>query len=266
MTTEEKIADRMREEVCLRGMKGPGIIWVGAKIKKPDVLDQPTYIRWHDEVILPRTLAMSAFPSAVRTIPQDQSSEWTSVCILPTPDLASFESEEFHKAIGEVQASNILPDGSLFRDLIDFDCRFYKLQGTFEHVKHITLESTKCMMVSGWDLRDEGYEAEFEEWYYRRRHPMMTGVTGYLRSSCYKLDRGLWTSGDGSELPCSDWLEITEFDTPLVDVASLAAELKEYEDEMCEIMANLVFSSDVYEVRKSFGDKTLFHGVGRVSN
>ncbi|KXJ97307.1 hypothetical protein Micbo1qcDRAFT_7032 [Microdochium bolleyi] len=254
------------DDARLQGMKGPGLLWVASKIKKPDLLDWTTFLKWYDEEVFPQAIDMSMVPSGLRSTARDQSNEWWNLCLSPVTDFAYFQTDEFQQAMADDNKNKLLPAGGKYHDLVDFDCRFYNIQSTFEHGNQTTLESTKCLMVSQWDFRADMEESEFDGWYYSQHLPMMGGVPGFLRSSRYKLDHGLWTSGDGAELPCPDWVEVNEFDTMDIDVYYILEAAAKQSEQMHDIMAKTTFSIDVYRVEKLFGDKTFFHGFGRPSS
>ncbi|KAH7040892.1 uncharacterized protein B0I36DRAFT_16502 [Microdochium trichocladiopsis] len=275
----------------LKDLKGPGLLWVGSKIKKRDLLSWPTFLSWYDTEMLPAMVGLKGIRSAMRSTARDQSEEWPTLCIFVMDDLSYLHTPEVDE--GMPGKSKFLPGGGQYMDLADFDCRFYNILSSYEPAGETTMgmlpdrtlppsraasadvgegplaaadshaEKTRCLLIVTWDFRAEVAQEEFDEFYYKAHNPMMTKFGGFLRSTRYKLDHGWWSSGDGAELPCPDWLQICEFSTLDIDKEAILEQNATQSEKLLEIISKTIFTIEVYTVDKMFGDKTMFHGWGR---
>lgn len=113
-------------------LSGPGILWTASKIRKPDLLDWGTFLKWYEGDLIPRCMALSGFNTALRATSRDHSDERPNLVILTLDDLAFFDTDEF-KTIPDY--SEILPGSGKFWEVVDFENRWYSLLSVFDHKK-----------------------------------------------------------------------------------------------------------------------------------
>jgi len=130
---------RMSTEVNpkLVNLKGPGIFWIGSKIKKPDLLSWSTLLKWYDTDALPALTNIDGIESAVRLTAKDQSEEWPSLVLFVMQDLALMRSGVIEQELD--RSTGFLPGGSRYYDHADFDCRFYNVISSCESSQEKTM-------------------------------------------------------------------------------------------------------------------------------
>lgn len=166
-------------------LSGPGILSVRSKIKRPDILDEDTYLRWYDDEHIPDLVQMSGVRSGWRYRDTDPDSDgyWVFYSL---KDLALLQSDEFFRT---KFTSNSLPGSGVAIDLADFDSRFYRLvqvydptgKGPGTHKAHpwhmspvvvwgkgradMVAGHTKTILAAAFDLVGNQTAEDLDRWY-----------------------------------------------------------------------------------------------------
>lgn len=134
----------------LYDLKGPGIFWVGSKIKKPDLLSWSTFLKWYDTDVLPVLTELDGIESAMRLTAKDQSEEWPNLVLFVMQDLALVRSGLIEQELD--RRTELLPGSSKYYDHADFDCRFYNVISSCESSQETTMGelpgcALRCLML-----------------------------------------------------------------------------------------------------------------------
>lgn len=107
-------------------MSGPGLLFVMARISRPDLMDEPTYMNWYDNDHIAEIIETSGINSAFRFIrPNLGAGSFPYLALYPMDDIAFLQGDEFKKI--KVH-SDLLPGSGLIYDLADNEVRYYSLQ------------------------------------------------------------------------------------------------------------------------------------------
>ncbi|KAF1941454.1 hypothetical protein EJ02DRAFT_202598 [Clathrospora elynae] len=107
-------------------IQGPGILFVRSRISpaSKQVLDEPTFLKWYDDLHIPEVVSTSGIKSAFRYIDMHKTcpaSPKPYLAFYPMLDLAFTLSEEFR---GVRVESETLPGSGVVYDLADFDVSY----------------------------------------------------------------------------------------------------------------------------------------------
>ncbi|KAF4991534.1 hypothetical protein FDECE_14008 [Fusarium decemcellulare] len=164
-------------------MAPPGIIYVGSHITDP-AISQDLLNRWYYETHFPEIFAIPNGPRAGFRLRNDnESAAFHNLTLVPLPDVALVDSPEFKNA---KYTHDLLPKSHL--ELAEFDIRFYEKIQTFEGQIPKDGRIGKCVIAVAMDPA-EGDEAEkdFDAWYRLQHLDMLSMVSGYRRTTRYKL-------------------------------------------------------------------------------
>lgn len=131
----------------LHGLKGPGIFWIGTKIKKPELLSWSTLHNLYDTNVLPVLTKINGIQSAMRLTAKDRSEEWPMLSLLAMQDLALIRSGLIEQGLD--QRTELLPGSSKYYDQADFDCRFYNIISSCETSPETTMGEVPRMRCNG---------------------------------------------------------------------------------------------------------------------
>lgn len=189
----------------LTTMPTPELLYVGSAIKEP-VLTEDAFVKWYDEVHIPDVLA-SGPPFALRYKNTNPSAAFPHL-VLYTVVPGYLESDTFKNA---KMSHDTLPGGRSHFELINFDARVYEKIQTFEGQIPKEGRAAKCLIAVAMEPA-EGEEADkdFDAWYRLQHLDMLGTVTGYRRSTRYKLKFSPNPEAAGKKLP--RYLALHEYD------------------------------------------------------
>ena len=140
-------------------IKGPGILYVEARISRKDIMDEDVYMNWYDNDHIAEIIETSGVDSAFRYKRED--AEWPYLAIYEMRDIAFTQGEEFRKIRVH---SDLLPGSKLCYDLADNNVRYYKLLQVYDPTSKGP-GHTKTLISAQYELKD-GYPFEdFDNWY-----------------------------------------------------------------------------------------------------
>ena len=114
-------------------MSGPGLLFVMARISRPDLMDEPTYMNWYDNDHIAEIIETSGINSAFRFKRTDpDAASFPYLALYPMDDIAFLQGDEFKKI--KVH-SELLPGSGLSYDLADNEVRYYSLQEVSDQAK-----------------------------------------------------------------------------------------------------------------------------------
>ncbi|OAA57403.1 Dimeric alpha-beta barrel [Niveomyces insectorum RCEF 264] len=211
----------MSEEI-----KGPGILYVEARIARPDLMDEDTYMNWYDNDHIAEIVATSGVDSAFRYI--RRGVDWPYLAMYEMRDVAFTQGDEFRRIRVH---SDLLPGSKLIYDLADNNVRYYRLLQVYDPTKKGP-GHTKTLISAQIELKD-GYPVEdFDAWYRKEHLDQLSKAPGYLRTTRFKLvfSRSNAQSRALKGLPVTSnepvpnpptWLALHEFATEDVDLGQL---------------------------------------------
>ncbi len=140
-------------------IKGPGILYVEARISRPDIMDEATYMNWYDNDHIAEIIETSGVDSAFRFI--RRGAEWPYLAMYEMRDIAFTQGEEFRRIRVH---SDLLPGTKLCYDLADNNVRYYHLEQVFDPTKKGP-GHTRTLISAQYELND-GYPVnDFDAWY-----------------------------------------------------------------------------------------------------
>ncbi|EOD47858.1 Alpha beta hydrolase fold protein [Neofusicoccum parvum] len=167
-------------------MPTPGLLYVGASIKG-HALDEATFDKWYNEVHIPDVLSLpNGPPAAFRYKNANPSAPFPFLALYVLPDVDFVTSEELANA--EWRLDGLPADRTHLEEACDFDRRQYEKIQTFEGQIPREGRAAKCIIAVAMEPAD-GAEAEkdFDAWYRLQHLDMLSTISGYRRSTRYKL-------------------------------------------------------------------------------
>ena len=108
-------------------IKGPGILFVKARIARPDIMDEATYMNWYDNDHIAEIANTTGVVSAFRYILP--AADWPYLAMYELRDIAFTQGDEFRTICVH---SDLLPGSKLVYDLADNNVRYYTLRQVFD--------------------------------------------------------------------------------------------------------------------------------------
>lgn len=140
-------------------IKGPGILYVEARISRPDIMDEATYMNWYDNDHIAEIIETSGVDSAFRY--KREGAKWPYLAMYEMRDIAFTQGEEFRKIR---VYSDLLPGTKLCYDLADNNVRYYRLEQVYDPT-NMGPGHTRTLISAQYELK-EGYSADdFDAWY-----------------------------------------------------------------------------------------------------
>lgn len=248
---------------------GPGILFVEARISRPDILTESTYMDWYDNDHIAEIIQTSGVDSAFRYICPGK--DYPYLAMYELRDIAFTQSAEFRNIRVH---SNILPGSKLVYDLADNNVRYYKLTGVFDptkrgpgQTKSIIVAQTELRRQPGGSVPESVSDEELEKWHHEHRGPVERLVPGYLRTTRFKLVyarsnaqsrvlKGLPVTSDEPQPSPPLWLALHEFDTENIDLEVVARAYDTKKDR------NPTTGFSSYKMAKTHGNGEWFHSIG----
>ncbi|RFU31205.1 hypothetical protein B7463_g5141, partial [Scytalidium lignicola] len=112
------------KKLSLEGLKGPGIMWVNAKITKPEDLSRGIFTQWYDQVHIPDVVGVDGIVAGWRYESEEQDDEKPYLAIYGIPELEIIQKNIDFKSVP--QHHPMLPGGQSIYLYAEFDTRFYK--------------------------------------------------------------------------------------------------------------------------------------------
>ncbi|KAH7014199.1 uncharacterized protein B0I36DRAFT_369181 [Microdochium trichocladiopsis] len=243
-----------------KGLSGPGIFWAASRLRKPDQLAWPAFVKWYDTEMIPQLLGLRSINTVFRAVAAEPL-ERPNLAILATDDLAIFDSDEFKSL--PAYTTQLTPQSGGYWDLIDFEARWYSLIDVFDHAKK-PLSETKSFLAVGWDITGDITPEFVDKWWTKDHCQQLAQLPGFVRTTRFKAQTSWWSAGNGASLPCPDFFEIIEYETPDVDTMSIV-EHPDMSDEAHEVMAEIMgacsFEFGTWRVEKAWagGRDVMFH-------
>ncbi|KAG4426005.1 hypothetical protein IFR04_000949 [Cadophora malorum] len=248
-------------------LDGPGIIYVTSKIVRNDVLNEETYLKWYEEDHIPDILDKTPIKSALRFSNINPKADRPYLLMYPMEDLAAIHGEGFKQL--KVK-SDFMPDKGAPYDFADLDFRDYKLiqkydpNGTAE-------EKIRFIATGGFELGPSLKDQDLHDWYNQEHLERLSKVSGYLRTTRYRLmhhstnadTRVMLGLASRDEAPSQEkdepptWHAIHEFDENF--------DMKVFGTTIDTEWTKKIFSGstkqeyNVYRHVKSYGDGEFFH-------
>jgi hypothetical protein len=115
-------------------MSGPGLLFVMARISRPDIMTEETYMNWYDNDHIAEVISTSGVDSAFRYIrkQRDVKGCFPYLALYPLDEVAFLKSDECR---GIKVHSELLPGSGLVYDLADNEVRYYGLREVFDETK-----------------------------------------------------------------------------------------------------------------------------------
>jgi hypothetical protein len=132
-------------DIMAGNISGPGILYVEARISRPDILDEETYTKWYHEDHIAEIVETSGINSARRFKNIDPNAHRPYLAMYPMKDLAFTQGEEFKKIRVK---SDILPGSGICYDMADNDVRYDNLIQVYDPTKKGPGESTVAICGS----------------------------------------------------------------------------------------------------------------------
>ncbi|EKG18507.1 hypothetical protein MPH_04309 [Macrophomina phaseolina MS6] len=227
-------------------MPTPGLLYVGSAIKDP-VLTEDVFIKWYDEVHIPEVLA-TGFSAAFRYKNTNASADFPNLVLYTMPDLDLFNPDMKNAKMSH----DTLPGGRSHFELCNFDTRVYEKIQTFEGQIPKEGRAAKCIIAVALEPA-EGEEADkdFDSWYRLQHLDMLSTVSGYRRSTRYKLKLSPTAEAAGKDLP--RYLALHEYDR--TDIPQDQIKLAVGTEWSKKVIAGAkAFVRDVYVLQHEAGD------------
>ncbi|KXJ87533.1 hypothetical protein Micbo1qcDRAFT_208151 [Microdochium bolleyi] len=240
------------------GLTGPGILWSASRIRKPDQLDWDSFLKWYEGDLIPQALAIDGFHSCFRGVVTDYGVERPNIVVLATQDLKVFDSPEF--SVISDSGKRLMAGTAGFYDVLDFDNRWYSLISVSDHGKK-PLAETKSFMTVGWDIKGDLAESVVDNWFEQHHCPQLAKIPGFIRTTRFRAQHTRWSAGNGAQLPCPDFFEIMEFETPDIDVMTIiehADQSEEGQRIQNEIMESCHFEFARFSMEGTWGKGPMF--------
>ncbi|CAK7245890.1 MAG: hypothetical protein STHCBS139747_007495 [Sporothrix thermara] len=217
-------------------IKGPGILYVEARISRKDIMDEDVYMNWYDNDHIAEIIETSGVDSAFRYKRED--AEWPYLAIYEMRDIAFTQGEEFRKI------------------------RVY--DPTSKGPGH-----TKTLISAQYELKD-GYPFEdFDNWYRKEHLDQLAEAPGYVRTTRFQLVfsrsnaqsralKGLPVTSNEPQPHPPTYLALHEFDTDDIDLPSLKALTNTEWTKKVHDNAEIVLHP-VYKLAKTHGKGEWFH-------
>ncbi|CAK7233731.1 hypothetical protein SCUCBS95973_008695 [Sporothrix curviconia] len=244
-------------------IKGPGILYVEARISAKDIMDEATYMNWYDNDHIAEIIQTSGVDSAFRY--KREGAEWPYLAMYEMRDIAFTQGDEFRKIR---VYSDLLPGSKLCYDLADNNVRYYKLEQVYDPTNKGP-GHTKTLISAQYELKD-GYPAEdFDAWYRKEYLDQLARAPGYVRTTRFKLVfsrsnaqsralKGLPVTSNEPQPNPPTYLVLHEFETNDVDLASLKTLTDTEWTKKVHDNAETVLHP-VYKIAKTHGKGEWFH-------
>ncbi|ERS95466.1 uncharacterized protein SPSK_02712 [Sporothrix schenckii 1099-18] len=246
-------------------IKGPGILYVEARISRPDIMDEATYMNWYDNDHIAEIIETSGVDSAFRY--KREGAEWPYLAMYEMRDIAFTQGEEFRKIR---VYSDLLPGTKLCYDLADNNVRYYRLEQVYDPTNKGP-GHTKTLISAQYELKN-GYSAgDFDAWYRKEHLDQLSTASGYLRTTRFKLVfsrsnaqsralKGLPVTSNEPQPNPPTFLALHEFESEQIDLDALRALTDTEWTRKVHDNTETVLHP-VYKIVKAHGKGEWFHRV-----
>jgi len=145
--------------MAAQNVKGPGMLYVRAKISRPDLMTEEVYMKWYDEDHIAEIVSTDGIKSAYRYINTDTTAQWPYLAFYPMSDMAFTQGERFRKIRVK---SDLLPGTGICYDLADNDVRYLSLVETLGPKRKGV---ASCLVCIGIEPGANTSESDVESWF-----------------------------------------------------------------------------------------------------
>jgi len=182
-------------------MATPGLLYVLSKPKHAS-FSESDFNTWYTSHHIQDVVNSGLADLAIRYKNTSPDAKWPYLALYRLPDVAKLQDPNVMASIPKKH--DLLPEGKEFFDVLDTDMRPFVLLQKFEG--QVAKEGPRGKALRTVLIEPaEGSDDEFDEWYRKQHLDMLSMVSGFRRSTRYKLVPESAALGHPRYLACHEY-------------------------------------------------------------